>query len=60
MDRMWSILKKHAFGSTHGAFVETEIVAEDVKGRVLESMKIQCKYSGHGSHSLLSESWDGK
>lgn len=57
---MWSVLQKHSFRSTHGAFVGTEIFADDIKGRVLESMKIQCRYSGHGSHAILHEAWDGK
>lgn len=60
ISKMWGVLKKHVFTSTHGAFVGTDIVADDIKGRVLESMKIQCKYSGHRSHAILSESWDGK
>ncbi len=56
---MWSVLQKHSFRSTHGAFVGTEIFADDIKSRVLESMKIQCRYSGHGSHAILHEAWDG-
>ena len=58
--RIWRVLKKHSFISTHGAFVGTEIYTDDIKGRVLESMKIQCKYSGHESHAILNEAWDGK
>ncbi|KIH89459.1 metallo-beta-lactamase domain protein [Sporothrix brasiliensis 5110] len=43
---MWAILKHHDFTSTHGAFVGMDIVAADVKQRVLDSMKIQTKFAG--------------
>jgi len=54
--QMWSVLKKYQFKSTHGAFVGTDIVADDIKGRVLESMKIQIKGEGHPNHMFLKES----
>lgn len=43
---MWSILKHHDFTSTHGAFVGADVVAADVKQRVLDSMKIQTQFAG--------------
>jgi len=46
LHRMWSILKKYEFWSTHGAFLGVDIEDEGVKGRVLESMKIQTKFMG--------------
>ena len=55
--RMWSILKEYQFTSTHGAFPSTDIFAEDVKGRVLESMKIQIRNEGYSDHKILSEDW---
>ena len=57
--KMWSVLKKHDFKSTHGAFVGTDIENPDVKRRVLESMQIQCRGEGHINHVLLNESWTG-
>jgi len=53
--RMWSVLKKFEFKSTHGAFVGTDIVADDIKQRVLESMKIQVRNEGYTNHALLEE-----
>jgi hypothetical protein len=44
--RMWSILKKYDFRSTHGAFATQDIEDENIKQRVLDSMKIQTKYAG--------------
>ncbi|CAK7206556.1 hypothetical protein SEUCBS139899_009352 [Sporothrix eucalyptigena] len=44
--KMWSILKHHDFASTHGAFIGTDIVAPDIKQRVLDSMQIQTKFAG--------------
>jgi hypothetical protein len=56
--RMWGILKKYDFQSTHGAFVGMDILASEaeMKERVLESMQIQIRSSGHSDHSFLKES----
>lgn len=53
---MWKILKRYEFRSTHGAFVGTDIIADDIKQRVLESMKIEVRGMGYKSHALLEES----
>ncbi|KAH7305977.1 metallo-beta-lactamase family protein [Stachybotrys elegans] len=53
--RMWEILKAYEFRSTHGAFVGMDIEDAGVKGRVLDSMKIQASYMGYTSHALLNE-----
>ena len=57
MLRMWGILKKYKFKSSHGAFLNSEVVRteEEMRGRVLDSMQIQAKYSGHPDHPLLRE-----
>jgi len=55
MLRMWRILKKYNFEATHGAFTPMDIEDGRVKGRVLKSMQIQCKFSGHGEHALMKE-----
>ncbi|KAI8964585.1 beta-lactamase-like protein [Daldinia sp. FL1419] len=57
LQRMWSILKKYDFSSTHGAFLKMDIVktVPEMRRRVLESMKIQIKYMGYGNHALLQE-----
>lgn len=46
MGRMWGVLKGYEFGSTHGAFEGMDVVDEGVKGRVLESMRIQARFMG--------------
>ncbi|KAI0450540.1 beta-lactamase-like protein [Xylaria acuta] len=57
LEHMWAILKNYEFGSTHGAFPGMDIVKtpEEMKRRVLESMQIQIRYSGHGGHAMLKE-----
>ena len=55
--KMWQVLKKLDFESTHGAFVGTEVRDQNVKGRVLESMKIQTRSEGHSEHEILNEQW---
>ncbi|KAI5924050.1 beta-lactamase-like protein [Camillea tinctor] len=56
--RMWRILQRHRFRSTHGAFMGLDIVGEseeEMQRRVLESMQIQVKHSGYRDHPLLRE-----
>lgn len=57
--KMWAVLREYDFDSTYGAFVGSDIVAPDLKGRVLESMKIQVRGEGYGDHRLLYEGWVG-
>ncbi|KAI0595575.1 beta-lactamase-like protein [Biscogniauxia sp. FL1348] len=56
--RMWRILRRHRFRSTHGAFLGLDIVGaseQEMHRRVLESMQIQIRHSGHEDHALLKE-----
>ncbi|CAJ2499679.1 Uu.00g025320.m01.CDS01 [Anthostomella pinea] len=57
LERMWNILKKYEFRSSHGAFLNVDIVKSEaeMKQRLLESMQIQIKYSGYGNHTMLKE-----
>lgn len=57
MLHMWRVLERLEFASTHGAFVGTEVRDPKVKGRVLESMKIQARGEGYVEHELLKEEW---
>ena len=57
LSKMWKVLKQLDFESTHGAFVGTEVRDPKVKGRVLESMKIQGRGEGHTDHEIFEESW---
>lgn len=52
--RMWDVLGRHEFVSTHGAFLGQEVEDVRVKARVLESMKIQVARMGWTDHPLLS------
>lgn len=53
--RMWGILKRYKFRATHGIMDGMEIEDEEVKARVLESMKIQARAMGNVTHALLNE-----
>ncbi|UPK98530.1 hypothetical protein LCI18_009465 [Fusarium solani-melongenae] len=53
MSRMWGILKKYDFRATYGGFTGMDIEDEGVKGRVLESMKIQARHMGYGESEFM-------
>ncbi|KAJ4197224.1 hypothetical protein NW767_009116 [Fusarium falciforme] len=53
MSRMWGILKKYDFRATYGGFAGMDIEDEGVKGRVLESMKIQARHMGYGESEFM-------
>ncbi|EFY95756.1 metallo-beta-lactamase family protein [Metarhizium robertsii] len=53
--RMWGILKRYEFKSTHGAFLPMDIEDEAVKQRVLDSMQIQAKFMGYAGHAIMNE-----
>ncbi|KAI0870440.1 beta-lactamase-like protein [Hypoxylon argillaceum] len=58
LQQMWDVLKNHEFSSTHGAFPGLDVVVKtpgEMKQRVLESMQIQIRHSGHGGHAMLKE-----
>ncbi|KAF2772111.1 hypothetical protein EJ03DRAFT_372286 [Teratosphaeria nubilosa] len=57
LQQMWRRIKAFEFESTHGAFVGQEVRDEGVKGRVLESMKIQTRAMGWEAHGVLEERW---
>lgn len=56
LTRMWGVLRKYGWRSTHGAFVGADIVGNDegeMKKRVLESMQIQVKGMGYAEHAFV-------
>ncbi|EAA34617.1 hypothetical protein GE21DRAFT_313 [Neurospora crassa] len=53
--RMWGILKKYDFKSTHGLMLGQDIEDVNVKKRVLESVQIQLKMMGVKEHTIFSE-----
>ena len=54
---IWKALRPFDFESTHGAFLEMDVRSSDVKGRILESAKIQIRAEGYREHDLLEEEW---
>ncbi|KAK3388928.1 beta-lactamase-like protein [Sordaria brevicollis] len=53
--RMWGVLKKYEFKSTHGLILGQDIEDVDVKKRVLESVKIQLRMMGVREHEIFDE-----
>lgn len=53
--RMWGILKNYDFRATHSIFEGIDIEDEEVKAKVLESMKFQTRAMGFTAHPLLDE-----
>lgn len=57
--RMWGLLRKYEFQSTHGAFVGSEVydgklgAQSTAKRRVLDSMQIQVRNMGWKDHAFL-------
>ena len=55
---MWNAIKPYSFDTTHGAFAGMDVRDQDLKGRLLESMKIQVRAEGWDDHPLLVEELD--
>ena len=55
---MWKAIRDLEFHTTFGAFSGMEVRDENLKGRMLESMKIQVRGMGWGGHAFLSEGVD--
>jgi glyoxylase-like metal-dependent hydrolase (beta-lactamase superfamily II) len=56
LERMWSVLSPHEFRSTHGAFLNTDVLGKDeaeMRRRVLDSMQIQIRGMGHSDNAML-------
>jgi hypothetical protein len=53
--RMWDIIKRYEFTSTHGAFLRMDIEDVRIRHRVLESMQIQARFMGNETHALVAE-----
>lgn len=52
---MWRAIEPYAFDTTHGAFVGMDVRDKHLKGRMLESMKIQTKGEGWKQHEILDQ-----
>ena len=55
---MWRAIKPFEFDTTHGAFVGMDVRDGALKGRLLESMRIQVRGEGWGEHEMLGEVLD--
>lgn len=53
--RIWRAVRPFEFGTTHGAFVGMDVRDKELKGRMLESMKIQVRGEGWEKHEILEE-----
>jgi hypothetical protein len=51
---IWEALRVFDFEATYGGFTGQDVRGPDVKKRVLESMQIQIRSSGHPNDALLS------
>jgi len=57
---IWEAIKDHSFTRTFGGFMGQDVKGqEDLRGRVLESMKIWVKAAGHEGHAVMIESFAG-
>jgi hypothetical protein len=53
---IWNAIKKYRFTRTFGGFMGQDVRGDvDLRGRILESMKIWVKAAGHGDHIVMSE-----
>lgn len=52
---IWRAIKPFHFDTTYGAFEHMDVKDEGLKGRMLESMKIQVRAMGWKEHPILSE-----
>ena len=53
--QIWRAIEPYDFDTTHGAFVGTDVRDENLKKRVLESMKIQTRGEGWERHEILDQ-----
>lgn len=58
IQQMWQAIKNYDFGTTHGGFVGMDVRDKNLKGRLLESMKIQARAEGWDDHAFLEEKAD--
>ena len=57
--KIWQAIKPFTFDTTHGAFAGMDVSDSGLKGRLLESMKIQVKGEGWKEHEILDERIEG-
>lgn len=53
--KIWEAIKPFNFDTTHGAFHGMDVRDAGLKGRMLESMKIQVRGEGWKEHKLLEQ-----
>ena len=53
--QIWRAIEPYDFDTTHGAFVGMDVRDVNLKGRMLESMKIQTRGEGWERHEMLDQ-----
>lgn len=53
--KIWRAIKPYDFDTTHGAFPDMDVRDENLKARMLESMKIQTRGEGWDQHEILDQ-----
>ena len=53
--KIWRAIEPYEFDTTYGAFVGMDVRDGDLKGRMLESMKIQTRGEGWEMHEMLDQ-----
>jgi len=53
--RIWQAIRSFDFDTTHGAFEGMDVRDENLKKRMLESMKIQVRGEGWERHEILEQ-----
>ena len=53
--KIWRAIEPYDFDTTHGAFVGTDVRDQNLKKRMLESMKIQTRGEGWEWHEILDQ-----
>ena len=53
--QIWRAIEPYDFNTTHGAFIGTDVRDQNLKKRVLESMRIQTRGEGWERHEMLDQ-----
>lgn len=53
--KIWLAIKPIDFDTTHGAFADMDVRDDNLKKRMLDSMKIQVRGEGWAEHAILEQ-----
>lgn len=57
LHEMWKRLKPFEFAKVYSLFIGRDIHGQNLKGQILNDMKMQARFAGHEVHPLLDEDW---